>query len=87
MSFGDKIIDTTIGVVIGGAILLGGAHLLSSCASETVNSYRGILDPPITESVREDLNGNGLLEKYVELNGKKYFSEIDGKPVQEYIQK
>ena len=83
----DKLIDTAIGVVVGGAILLVGAYLFRGCASETINSYRGVLDSQKIESIREDLNGNGLPEGYIELDGKKYFLEIDGKPVQEYIQK
>ena len=83
----DKIIDLAFGIVVGGAILLGGAYLLRDCASETINYYRKTFDSQKIESIREDLNGNSLPERYIELGGKRCFLEIDGKPVQEYIKK
>jgi len=40
--------------------------------------------PP--EEIIEDINGNGLPERYIVIGGKRHFLEIDGKPVVESLQ-
>jgi hypothetical protein len=41
----------------------------------------------VYEEQPRDLNNNGLDEKFVEINGKKYFSVIDGETLEEKLYK
>lgn len=36
-------------------------------------------------SLEEDLNGNSKLEKFIEVDGVKYFSMVDGKSVEDTL--
>ena len=40
---------------------------------------------PQYELVVQDLNGNGTPEKFYEVNGKKFFLEIDGKNLEDTL--
>lgn len=47
---------------------------------ESINIQKNVY-----ELIRKDLNGNGLPEVYFEVDGKKFFYEIDGQPVLDYL--
>lgn len=49
---------------------------------ESINIQKNVY-----ELIRKDLNGNGLPEVYFEVDGKKFFYEIDGQPVIDYLQR
>ena len=87
VDIGDRIIDTSFGLYVGGVILLGAAYLFREPLAETIATYRAaIVGSPRIETVYiGDLNGNGLPETYIEKDGVRYFLEIDGKPVSDYI--
>lgn len=72
--------------IIGGCMVAGLLFAFSKIPSQ-VSSYSAscLLNPPQV-FVTRDVNGNNIPEKYIELGGKKYFLEIDGKPVEEYLQ-
>jgi hypothetical protein len=81
---GKRILDTLVGIVTAGPILFSGPFLLKSCAERIYGHYRNSLNSSRIET--RDLNGNGLLEKFMDFEGNRYFLEIDGKNVQEYLQ-
>lgn len=59
--------SAAVGVLIFGAMYV----------QRLVTDYYNIPDRLATKEITTDLNGNGLLETYIESNGKKYFSSID----------
>jgi len=80
--------ETGVGVS-GGLIvlLLGvigfGTYLYLERNSEAVKARESF-----KISIEErDLNGDGKLERYIEFNGQKYFSTVDGKSLEENLGK
>ena len=82
--------ETVIGVAIAGISIGIGAILVSSAYRggkagvarlelEKAKVERGYVPQ------ERDLNENGLLERFYEVNGEKYFLEIDGKNLEETL--
>jgi hypothetical protein len=76
---GRKIINAAFGLVMGTAILTWG---LSSFKEEIIKTYKGYEAALKYPEKIKDLNGNDIPEKYIELNDKKYFLEVDGKSIE-----
>ncbi len=71
-----------------GAVVLATIFSLNM-AENSVKAYLGYRDALKLRELEQkietrDVNGNNLPEKYLEINGRKYFLEVDGKPIQEY---
>jgi len=82
----EAIEDNMVGVIIAGFILAGiGAwtgDMYSKCKDAEVQKAR--IQAGLELKVG-DYNGNQLLDKYYEIDGKKIPVEVDGKPVAEYF--
>lgn len=69
-------------VALATSLGTGGCKYLRSMAkARDANTAR------LSSPMQRDLNGNNMLEKYIEINGIKYFSEIDGKNLEDSLKK
>lgn len=77
--------DLGTGTSIGLCILLGGLGI-GACAYLESRAEVEKIRAKNSQLVQErDLNGNGKPERYIEFNGQKYFSTIDGKDLEESL--
>ena len=67
---------------IGGASFMKGCQLGPSANEVEIEQLRGQYKLQIA-----DLNGNGIPEKFYIIEGKIAVTEIDGKPISDYIKK
>ncbi|MEK6850461.1 MAG: hypothetical protein AABX85_02720 [Nanoarchaeota archaeon] len=74
-------IGASVAVVAFGLFLgLGGYEYLSSLGRvQDANAVR------LSSPIARDLNGNKMIERYIEIDSVKYFSEIDGKNLEKSL--
>ncbi len=71
-------------MVLGVCLGMIGIPAIYAMYSKSHESEAAKAQPQYELQVR-DLNGNGIPEKFYEVNGKKVFVEIDGKSVEDTI--
>jgi len=80
---GEKIISAALGMVIGGGILIFTAYNFRDPIIKTYQDYRKGFE--FQKEEMRDLDSNNVPEKYIELNGRKYFLEINGKNIEDSL--
>ena len=75
-----------VGEGIGiGAVILSLAFGIRNCKGPTRNDVE-MKKARVRYVLQEkDLNNNGQIEKFYEINGQKYFSVIDGKNLEDWL--
>ena len=83
-AMGDNILATIIAALVIGGVGTWTYNMFDSynkAQVERVRIEKGL------ELRTGDYNGNGLIDKFYEINGQKVPVEVDGKPVAEYFKK